>query len=929
MEPISFQTSWVLGWLFDSTICISVLICLILTIKAVTKGKLPAWWSYGLWLLLLLRMLMPWGIESRISVFNYLPVPLENKSYMPFLMERDLSIPLIQDHFDTSKTTTPPTSTDLDVVKEPANRYYDDYNSKESNRFRFSLSLDSALLILWFTGVMFFGITTLLKNLLFWLTIRRLPLVEDRTFLDLFEKCKLSLAIRKNIAIHVTNNVKSPALFGYFKPRLLLPPHFLDTLQRDELRYVFLHELSHLKRHDIVVSWLVTALQIVHWFNPFVWYAFHHLRVDQEAACDAYVLSRIKQIQPADYAKTIVSLLESFVQNRQLPSLVGIIEDRSQIRRRIAMIINFKSYAPQTKCALILMLFVVGLLFLTGSNGKADTHKTEIAGDLEEAQVISPNDGPVSNRHDNKVSPTEDEKELYEEIVIAPSNEMAKSIGMKEEADINLAKVDTKYIKTQVDPLTLVADNKEEILSGNRIPEVEEPESGPGIKHSEAVEQPQDSPVDHTDRGISHREKGEIDDPISDHNKAMEINPKFAAATQNRDISDSKEPSTLPDKYDLDDELEAVDQIFSVEGPRVHQVDNQSVILRVNRRDYYLLVLRRPFEMMYSNPNIGLAREAPTVTAGVDRVFVTPSDSTTGYVIEKIYKLKGREQAEEIKERFREDVEKRQHSSVDHISQGLSHLHKGQIDDAFTDFNRAIDIDPGNSEAYFSRGVVYYMQGQIVKAISDYNKAIEISPEFAAAYQNRGCIYYSIDEYDKAISDFDKAIALDHEDAATYNMRGIAYYRQGQIEKAISDYNKAIDINPEFAAAYQNRGFLYQEKRMHNKALSDYDKALEFDPENANVYFYRGLIYSSKNEFRKARSEFDKVIALNPEAPIAEVAKKERNRARFGSYSASNYTGTSSLGVGVQTGMEGWNGFQTWGSSLAGKTSPPWPDYNP
>jgi len=406
MEHISFQTSWVLGWLFDSTICISILICLILTIKAVTKGKLPAWWSDGLWLLLLLRMLMPWGIESRMSLFNHLPAPLENESYMPFLMEHDFSIPLMQDNFDTTKTTTAPTSTDADLVKEPANRYYDNYNSKESNRSHFNLSLDNALLILWFTGVMLFGIIILFKNLMFWLIIRRLPSVRDKIFLDLFEKCRLSLAIRKNVAVIVTDKVKSPALFGYFKPRLLLPPHFLDTLQRDELRYVFLHELSHLKRHDIGVSWLVTVLQIVHWFNPFVWYAFHHLRVDQEAACDAYVLSRIKEIQPADYANTIVSLLERFIQNRQLPSLVGIIENKSQIRRRLAMIMNFKRYTLQTKCALILMLSIVGLIFLTGSSGKADAHKTEIAGDFKESKVIRSNDGLVSNRHDKKVSPS-------------------------------------------------------------------------------------------------------------------------------------------------------------------------------------------------------------------------------------------------------------------------------------------------------------------------------------------------------------------------------------------------------------------------------------------------------------------------------------------------------------------------------------------
>ena len=70
MEPLSFQTSSVLSWLFESTAYTTLLICLILAIKAFSGKKLPAWWNYGLWLLLLFRMLIPWGLESRLSLFN-------------------------------------------------------------------------------------------------------------------------------------------------------------------------------------------------------------------------------------------------------------------------------------------------------------------------------------------------------------------------------------------------------------------------------------------------------------------------------------------------------------------------------------------------------------------------------------------------------------------------------------------------------------------------------------------------------------------------------------------------------------------------------------------------------------------------------------------------------------------------------------------
>lgn len=80
-------------------------------------------------------------------------------------------------------------------------------------------------------------------------------------------------------------------------------------------------------------------------------------------------------------------------------------------------------------------------------------------------------------------------------------------------------------------------------------------------------------------------------------------------------------PTTLPEKYNLDNELEAVEQIVTIKAPSLEKIDNQSVIIKAKWNDYYLLVLRRPIDTRYSNPNIGLARAASTVTSGVDRVL--------------------------------------------------------------------------------------------------------------------------------------------------------------------------------------------------------------------------------------------------------------------------------------------------------------------
>jgi hypothetical protein len=114
-------------------------------------------------------------------------------------------------------------------------------------------------------------------------------------------------------------------------------------------------------------------------------------------------------------------------------------------------------------------------------------------------------------------------------------------------------------------------------------------------------------------------------------------------------------PSALPEKYNLDNDLEAVDQISTFRISSWKKVDNQSIILRANWNDYYLLVSRRPFHTMILNLPVGIDNAGPTITSGHDRIFVKDHTGRQYYIIDKIYKLKGEEQAKEIKERLSKD----------------------------------------------------------------------------------------------------------------------------------------------------------------------------------------------------------------------------------------------------------------------------------
>jgi len=111
------------------------------------------------------------------------------------------------------------------------------------------------------------------------------------------------------------------------------------------------------------------------------------------------------------------------------------------------------------------------------------------------------------------------------------------------------------------------------------------------------------------------------------------------------------------------------------------------------------------------------------------------------------------------------------------------------------DYDKLIELDPSNADAYHERGDFYYEMDQYGKAIADYNKAIELNPNHADAYYNRGCAYGEIGEYEKAIADYNKAIELDPNDANAYYNRGVAYREKGEVPKAVSDLEKCIGLS--------------------------------------------------------------------------------------------------------------------------------------
>ena len=170
------------------------------------------------------------------------------------------------------------------------------------------------------------------------------------------------------------------------RPRLLLPTGLVSSFTPEELRHVFLHELAHIKRHDILTGWVALGLQIVHWFNPLVWLAFYRLRADRELACDALALSYARTGENESYGLTIVKLLEGFGQPVWGPGLAGILENKQQMKERISMIAKFHK-SDRGLALAVLLLAGLAVVTLTDAQN-SDTAPPAKIGEPDAAKGV-------------------------------------------------------------------------------------------------------------------------------------------------------------------------------------------------------------------------------------------------------------------------------------------------------------------------------------------------------------------------------------------------------------------------------------------------------------------------------------------------------------------------------------------------------------
>jgi bla regulator protein BlaR1 len=281
-----------LPWIVQATIKGSIAIIVMTAAYALIGRRLRARWWCALWLLALVRLAAPTAPGTEWSLFNFVPLHPG--------IELQLRGPAAQ-------------------LAVP-----------------WWIVAWKWLVLVWFAGFAILVCRMIIATVRVRSIVRR-ALASGKAR-DIVEEARVQLHIRREIAVVESPLIDGPALHGVFRPTLLLPEGMCSAFDREELRHIILHELAHLRRHDIAVNWIVNAIRAMHWFNPLVWLAATRIQEERELACDELTLACLDPQERTDYGRTILKVIACFRSAEPVPALVGIVNRKQQMRRRLMMI---------------------------------------------------------------------------------------------------------------------------------------------------------------------------------------------------------------------------------------------------------------------------------------------------------------------------------------------------------------------------------------------------------------------------------------------------------------------------------------------------------------------------------------------------------------------------------------------------------------
>ena len=292
--------------LLEITIYSTVIFGAIWLFRFMLKKHLSPAMLYAMWVLMIIRLLMPVTLSAGFSFFvipaeETTAVQAESVDLTELLGTPDTANISGQSAPQTAETVPAETSQELTLQNTAA-----ESSEVPAAKLQIEITWEMILIALWLMGMvvmlMQMGISSVrLKKRL--KSTRSVPAGWQR----IIDELRTELRLKRRVRVVMIKGFPSPALSTGVHPVVILPEEMLDK-DDDAVRFALLHEMTHIRRGDHIVSLLLLLLRAVYWFNPVVWLMEKQMRLDMETACDSRLVRPMNAADKKRYAGTVLSM---------------------------------------------------------------------------------------------------------------------------------------------------------------------------------------------------------------------------------------------------------------------------------------------------------------------------------------------------------------------------------------------------------------------------------------------------------------------------------------------------------------------------------------------------------------------------------------------------------------------------------------------
>jgi len=227
------------------------------------------------------------------------------------------------------------------------------------------LSGISIVVLLWAVVVLAIGASLGYAAMLVKRIVNRARPLDSEDWLTPLWEVSDRLSLEEPPRLLRSEDAKMPFACGVLKPTIVLPAE-CDDWSLDRRRAVLLHELAHVRRHDLIGHTLGRLACAVYWFHPLVWTAAKQLRSESERACDDLALAC--GARAADYAEHLLDIVTS-VKRDATPSVALAMARRKEFEGRMLAILDpdLRHSSPSRKQSATLIGSLALIAILVGA----------------------------------------------------------------------------------------------------------------------------------------------------------------------------------------------------------------------------------------------------------------------------------------------------------------------------------------------------------------------------------------------------------------------------------------------------------------------------------------------------------------------------------------------------------------------------------